>query len=80
VPAADRTATLRLKLPNGTLLTGADAVLAALGGVRATRPLERTIAAVRGERAARAVYARIAANRDRLGRLVPDGSAPRRFP
>ena len=80
VPAEERTATLRLELPDGTLLSGGDAALATLGRLRATRPLQRAVVAARAQPLARAVYSRIAANRERLGRLVPDGRAPRRFP
>lgn len=80
MPAPERAETLRLALPNGNLLAGGEAAMAALGHVRATRPLERAVVALRAEGLVRALYARIASNRDRLGRFVLDGPAPRRFP
>jgi hypothetical protein len=67
-------------LASGTIVPGGDAAVAALGLVGATRPLERAIVALRGQHLARAAYALVAENRDWLGRFLPDGPAPRRFP
>jgi predicted DCC family thiol-disulfide oxidoreductase YuxK len=80
VPEERRAETLRLVRPDGTVVAGGDAALAALGAVRATRPLRRALAAAGAERLARDAYERVARNRERLGRFLPDGTAPRRFP
>ena len=58
--------------------TGAGAV-ELLAALRRTRPAARVLARA-PEAPLEAVYHAIARNRSRLGRLVPDGPAPRRFP
>jgi hypothetical protein len=67
-------------LPDGRVLSGADAALGALDRIPATRPLARAAALVHGRRAAAAAYGLVARNRDRLGRFVPGGPGPRRYP
>jgi len=67
VPASERLAAVRLAEPGGTLLAGGSAVAAVLG----VRPLGRLLDPA---------YALVARARGRLGRLVPDGPAPRRYP
>ena len=74
----ERSASLRLVLPDGRLLSAGAATLGVLERLPWTRPLASATAALRAEPAAEALYAVIARNRDRLGRLVPDGPAPRR--
>jgi predicted DCC family thiol-disulfide oxidoreductase YuxK len=76
----ERSSSLRLALGNGRMLSGGAAALGALEFVPATRPLARTAEALHAQPATEALYCLIARNRDRLGRLVPDGPAPRRYP
>ncbi|HWB22844.1 MAG TPA: DCC1-like thiol-disulfide oxidoreductase family protein [Gaiellaceae bacterium] len=68
VPAEERLNSLRLAEPDGCLLARGAAVKAVLAqlGVRSAG-LERA-------------YGFVASRRGSLGRLVPDGSAPRRYP
>jgi predicted DCC family thiol-disulfide oxidoreductase YuxK len=68
VPAGERLSSLRLAEPDGRLLARGAAVkaVAAHLGIRSAG-LERA-------------YDVVASRRGRLGRLVPDGAAPRRFP
>jgi hypothetical protein len=47
--------------------------------MRLTRPVAPLVARV-PERALEVLYRFVARNRSRLGRLVPNGPAPRRFP
>ena len=68
VPAGERLSSLRLAEPDGRLLSRGAAVKAAAAHLG--------IPPVGLDRA----YDAIAGRRGRLGRLVPDGSAPRRFP
>jgi hypothetical protein len=67
-------------LPDGELLSAGAASLAVLELLPATRPLARAVTVLNAERLVELLYALVAGNRDRLGRLVPDGDAPRRFP
>jgi predicted DCC family thiol-disulfide oxidoreductase YuxK len=68
VPPAERFSSLRLAEPDGRLLARGAAVQAALAHLGArSAGLERA-------------YGFVASRRGRFGRLVPDGSAPRRFP
>ncbi len=73
----DRLASWHLVLPSGRVSSrGAGAVdlLRALGHARLAE------AASRGEEPVERLYRLVAGNRDKLGRFVPDGPAPRRFP
>jgi predicted DCC family thiol-disulfide oxidoreductase YuxK len=79
-PDEERGTSLRLVLPDGRVLSAGAAALGVLDRLPATRPLARAASALHAEPAAEALYALVARNRDRLGRLVPDGSAPRRYP
>jgi len=56
------------------------AALGVLERLPATRPLARTAAQLDAQPAAEAIYAFVARHRGHIGRLVPDGSAPRRYP
>ena len=68
VPPADRFSSLRLAEPDGRLLAGGAAVKGVLAQLRLpSGGLERA-------------YGFVANRRGRLGRFVPDGVAPRRFP
>ena len=61
-------------------LTGAGAGLVdLLDALRWARPAAAVVARI-PERALEWLYVLIARNRSRLGRVVPDGPAPRRFP
>ena len=76
----ERVSLLRLVLSDGRMLSGGAAALSVLARLPATRPLARTLTVLHAQRAAEAAYAIVARNRDRLGRLVPDGPGPRRYP
>jgi predicted DCC family thiol-disulfide oxidoreductase YuxK len=79
LPEAERFATWRLALP------GREPVGYGRGGVdllrtlRLTRPFSRALAIV-PPRLLDGVYDLVARNRSSLGRLVPDGAGPDRFP
>ena len=73
----DKLASWHLVQPGGRISSRGNAgvdLLAALGHERPAR------AASRIEGSVERLYRLVAENRDRLGRLVPDGPAPRRFP
>ena len=76
----ERVSLLRLVLPDGRMLSGGAAALNVLELLPATRPLARMVTVLHAQRAAEAAYALVARNRDRLGRLVPDGPGPRQYP
>ena len=79
LPVEERLASWRLARSDGSLVGyGAGAVTLARS-LRLTRPLGRVLEAM-PQRLLEAQYELIARNRRRLGRLVPDGPAPRRFP
>ena len=54
--------------------------MALLSELRLTRPLGRVLAAVHASSLVDAVYRLVARNRGRIGRFVPDGPAPHRYP
>ena len=77
LPEDERFASWHLVRPGGRISSrGAAGVelLRALGWTTAAR------AAAHAERPIDRLYGLVAAHRDRLCRLVPDGGAPRRFP
>jgi predicted DCC family thiol-disulfide oxidoreductase YuxK len=80
VPEAERSASLRLVLQDGHMLSAGAAALGVLELLPSTRPLARTAEPVHAQPAVGALYAFVARNRNRLGRVVPDGSAPWRYP
>jgi predicted DCC family thiol-disulfide oxidoreductase YuxK len=78
LPEAERMESWRLAGMDGTLAgrgTGASAVVRALGHERAADLL-----AALPDPLLEHGYDLVAGNRGRIGRLVPDGPAPRRFP
>ena len=77
LPEEERLATWRVALDDGTLAGRGAGAPALLRSVRLTRPAGRALGLV-PERALEAAYDLVAGNRGRLGRLVPDGPAPRR--
>ena len=80
VARVERLSSLRLVLPDGSVLSAGQATLAALELLPATRPLTWAAERLRAQAAVEALYSFIARHRGRLGGLVPDGPAPRRFP
>jgi predicted DCC family thiol-disulfide oxidoreductase YuxK len=79
LPADERLASWRLVRPGGSLVGYGAGVVPLARSLRLTRPLGRVLEAM-PPRLLEAQYELIARNRRRLGRLVPDGPAPRRFP
>ena len=62
------------------MLSAGAAALGVLDRLPVTRPLARSATLLHAQPAVEALYASVARYRDRLGRLVPDGSAPWRYP
>ena len=78
LPNSERMASWRLAEPGGSLAgrgSGAPALLRALGHQRSARFLEAV-----PETVLEHGYDLVARNRGRMGGVVPDGPAPRRFP
>ena len=81
IPEAARDDRWWLVLRDGTPVPGdGGAGLLLLREVRLTRLLGSVLAVLRASRLLDALDVRISRHRSRLGRLVPDGVAPRRFP
>ena len=79
LPEDERLASWRLARPDGSLVGRGTGVPVLLESLRLTRPLGRLLQLVPG-RTLDAAYELAARNRGRLGRVVPRGAAPRRFP
>ena len=79
VPEAERYATWHLALPDGALVGQGTGGVELLGAMSVTRPASRVLARVPDGILDRA-YEVVASHRGLLGRLVPDGPGPRRFP
>lgn len=77
LPEVERLASWRLVAPDGTLAGYGAGLPALLRTVRRTRALGRLLGLVPASFLDSA-YRLVARNRGRLGRLVPDGPAPRR--
>lgn len=77
--AEERLDSWRLALPDGSLPGYGAGLVALAGSLRATRPLRRALGALPAG-ALDTAYRLGARHRSRIGRLVPDGAAPRRFP
>lgn len=81
VPEAQRSECWWLVLRDGRALPGdGGAALPLLAEFRPTRALARLLAALNAGPALNRLDALVARHRSRLGRLVPDGPAPRRYP
>jgi predicted DCC family thiol-disulfide oxidoreductase YuxK len=76
----ERGSSIRLVLPDGGVLSAGAAALGVLERLPATRPLARAAAFVHAQPVVERLYVLVARNRGQLGRLVPDGSGPRRYP
>ena len=77
LPEGEHYASWHLVRPDGTVSSRGAAgidLLDALGLPRVARALSRV------ERPLERLYSLVAEHRDKLGRFVPDGPAPRRFP
>ncbi|MFO7573010.1 MAG: DCC1-like thiol-disulfide oxidoreductase family protein [Gaiellaceae bacterium] len=79
LPTEERLATWRLARVDGSLAGYGSGVPGLLSAMRLTRPFGRALALVPAG-ALDAAYRFVARNRSNLGRFVPDGSAPKRFP
>ncbi len=77
LPEDEWLTTWRVALDDGSLAGRGAGAPALLRSMRFTRPAGRLLARA-PNRALDAAYDLVARNRSRLGRLVPDGSAPRR--
>jgi hypothetical protein len=77
LPPEQRYASWHLAMPDGRVRSGGAAGAELLAGLGRHR---LAAAASRFERPLDALYQLVAGQRDRLGPLVPDGPAPRRFP
>ena len=75
----ERLATWRIVQLDGSLIGYGAGIADLLAAMRLTRPLGRLVARV-PDGAFELLYRAVAQNRATLGRLVPDGSAPRRYP
>jgi predicted DCC family thiol-disulfide oxidoreductase YuxK len=79
VPECERRSSWRLALPDGTLAGYGAGATELARAMRLTRPAARLLGPV-PDGVLDAVYRAVAGRRGALGRLVPDGPAPRRFP
>ena len=79
LPADERFASWHLALGDGLLVGYGTGGVELLRSMRLTRPAGRLFAAV-PDRVLDALYGLVARHRGLLGRLVPDGPAPKRFP
>ena len=80
IPEPDRFSGWHLLTPEGTRLTGGPGVVRLLLELRWTRWLGRISGSRRVTHVLGHVDTAIARRKGRLGRRVPDGEAPRRFP
>jgi predicted DCC family thiol-disulfide oxidoreductase YuxK len=79
LPPSERFANWHLVLVDGTLVGRGAGGVVLLRMLRGTRGAGRLLAALPAA-VVEAAYAVVARNRRLLGRLVPNGSGPRRFP
>jgi predicted DCC family thiol-disulfide oxidoreductase YuxK len=79
LPENERFTSWRLAFPDGSLAGHGAGAVALLRAMRLTRPVARVLAPV-PDRVLEALYGAVAGNRGALGRVVPDGPAPLRFP
>ena len=79
LPEDERYETWQLVAPDGSLAGRGTGLAELIEALTLTRPLARPVRVVPAPVLER-FYRVVAANRSRLGRLAPDGPAPRRFP
>jgi predicted DCC family thiol-disulfide oxidoreductase YuxK len=79
LPEPERLASWRLVRPDGSHTGYGAGIPALLATMRRTRPAARLVGLV-PPRLLDSAYRLLARTRGRLGRLVPDGPAPRRYP
>lgn len=79
LPPDQRLASWWIALPDGSVLGQGAGLPVLLGAVHVTRPLAAVARASSG-RVLDQAYELVARNRRAIGRFVPDGPAPRRFP
>lgn len=79
LPEDDRFATWHLALPDGSLAGGGTGLRALLRSMRLTRRAGRVLERL-PDSVLNRFYVLVSGHRAQLGRLVPDGPAPRRFP
>ena len=79
LPREQRFESWRLALPDGSLAGGGSGLPSLLAAMRLTRPLAAILRRMPESVLDRA-YELVADNRSSVGRFVPDGPAPRRFP
>lgn len=79
LPAEERLASWRLVRPDGSLVGYGAGAGELLGSMWLTRWLGRAVATA-PDRALDALYEQVARHRSRIGRFVPRGPAPRRYP
>ncbi len=76
----ERGSSMRLVLPDGCTISAGAAALGVLERLPATQSLARSAARLDARAAVEAIYAFVARHRALIGRFVPDGLAPRRYP
>jgi predicted DCC family thiol-disulfide oxidoreductase YuxK len=79
LPPEERLASWRLVRPDGSLAGHGAGLSELLGSMWLTRAVGRAVSLV-PDQALDTLYAQAARRRGRLGRLVPRGPAPRRYP
>jgi len=79
LPEEERFASWQLARSDGSLVGYGAGGVELLRAMRLTRPAGRLLAAV-PDRVLDALYGPVSRHRSLLGRLVPDGRAPRRYP
>lgn len=80
ISGEERGSSIRLVLPDGRMISAGEAALGVLERLPVTRRLARSCARLHALPAVEDLYAFVARHRGDIGRLVPDGSAPRRYP
>lgn len=75
----ERFATWHLALGDGSLIGGGTGLVGLLKAMQLTRPAGGVLAGL-PDSVLEKLYGFIAGHRSQLGRLVPNGPAPRRFP
>jgi hypothetical protein len=79
LPPDERFASWHLVLGDGSLIGRGTGMVGLLASMQLTRPARGVLAAV-PDSVLEKLYGFVAGHRSQLGRLVPRGQAPRRFP